>query len=80
MNDFGGVYAQPLNLTIPAIQFDSKPLPPGAPEGFENAIGNFELAVQAGETEIREGDPITLEMTVRGSGNLDALNPPEAPR
>lgn len=77
MNDFGGAYAQPLNLTIPAIQFDSKPLPPGAPEGFENAIGSFELSVQAGETEIREGDPVTLEMTVRGAGNLDALKPPQ---
>lgn len=76
MNNFGGAYAQPLNITIPAIEFDSKPLPPGAPEGFENAIGNFELSVRAGETEIREGDPITLEMTVRGNGNLDALNPP----
>jgi tetratricopeptide (TPR) repeat protein len=77
LNDFGGAYAQPLNITIPAIQFDSKPLPPGAPEGFENAIGSFELSVQAGETQIRDGDPITLEMTIRGSGNLDTLNPPQ---
>jgi tetratricopeptide (TPR) repeat protein len=77
VEDFGSAYAQPLNLTIPAIQFDSQPLPPGAPEGFENAIGSFELSVKAGETEIREGDPVTLEMTVRGSGNLDALNPPQ---
>ncbi|PAW75293.1 MAG: hypothetical protein B9S38_01930 [Verrucomicrobiia bacterium Tous-C4TDCM] len=77
VDNFGGAYAQPLNITIPAIQFDSKPLPPGEPEGFENAIGSFELSVQAGETQIREGDPITLEMTVRGAGNLDALNPPQ---
>ncbi len=77
MENFGSAYAQPLNLTIPAIQFDSKPLPPGAPDGFNGAIGSFELDVRAGETEIREGDPITLEMTIRGSGNLDALNPPQ---
>jgi tetratricopeptide (TPR) repeat protein len=77
LDNFGGAYAQPLNLTIPGIQFDSKPLPAGAPEGFSNAIGKFDLSVTAGETEVREGDPITLEMTVRGSGNLDALNPPE---
>lgn len=77
MENFGGAYAQQVNIKIPAIQFDSKPLPAGAPEGFSNAIGNFDLTVRAGETEIREGDPITLEMTVRGSGNLDALNPPQ---
>jgi tetratricopeptide (TPR) repeat protein len=77
VENFGAAFAQPLTLSIPAIQFDSRPLPAGAPEGFENAIGNFELSVRAGETEIREGDPITLEMTVRGSGNLDALKPPQ---
>jgi tetratricopeptide (TPR) repeat protein len=75
--NFGGAFIQQVPIKIPAIQFDSKPLPPGAPEGFDNAIGSFDLRVRAGETEIREGDPITLEMTVRGSGNLDALSPPE---
>lgn len=77
IQDFGRAYPQPVTLNIPAIEFDSKPLPDGAPDGFDNAIGNFEIQVAAGETEVREGDPITVEITVRGSGNLDALNPPK---
>lgn len=76
VQDFGRAYPQPVTLNIPAITFDSKPLPEGAPDGFDNAIGRFDLQVTAGETEVREGDPITVEITVSGSGNLDALNPP----
>lgn len=74
--DFGRAVYQPLNIAVPAIQLDSKPLPPGAPEGFENAIGQFEIAVNASETNVREGDPINLNMTVTGIGNLDTMKPP----
>ena len=77
VQDFGRAYPQPVTLNIPAIEFDSKPLPEGAPEGFDNAIGSFDIQVAAGETEVREGDPVTVEITVSGSGNLDALNPPK---
>ncbi len=76
LDDFSRGYAQPLTLAIPAFEFDSKPLPEGAPAGFENAIGSFKLGITAGETEVREGDPVNLEITVTGSGNLDALNAP----
>ncbi len=74
---FGRAMYQPFTVNIPQIQMDSKPLPAGAPEGFENAIGQFELLVDAGETNLREGDPVSLRMTVRGIGNLDTMLPPK---
>ena len=77
LRDFNRAYAEEVNLTIPSLTFESRPLPPGAPDGFENAIGNFTLEVKAGETEVREGDPVTLELSVSGSGNLDTLSPPK---
>lgn len=77
VQNFGRAYAQPLKLSIPALNLNSKPLPPGAPEGFDNAIGNFDLKVITGETDLHEGDPVTVEIAVSGSGNLDALNPPK---
>jgi tetratricopeptide (TPR) repeat protein len=77
MQDFSRAYAQAVKLTVPPLQLDSKPLPPGAPEGFDNAIGQFEMSVATGETEMHEGDPVTVEITIAGSGNLDALNPPK---
>jgi hypothetical protein len=77
VQNFGRAYAQALKLAVPALQFQSKPLPPGAPEGFDNAVGQFDMKVATGETDLREGDPVTLEITVSGSGNLDALSPPK---
>lgn len=77
VQDFGRAYAQPLKLTIPGLKLESKPLPPGKPEGFDNAIGRFKLDVITGETDLHEGDPVTVEMTISGSGNLDALNAPK---
>jgi hypothetical protein len=73
----GGAYYQPVTLTVPPVEFDSKPLPPGAPDGFANAIGQFDMKVWSDETEVREGDPVTIHMAVSGSGNLDALEPPK---
>ncbi|MCW1925234.1 hypothetical protein OKA05_21925 [Luteolibacter arcticus] len=77
VQNFGRAYAQPLKLSVPALQLESKPLPPGAPEGFVNAVGQFEMKVVTGETDLREGDPVTLEIAISGSGNLDALTPPK---
>ncbi|MEK7953862.1 hypothetical protein [Luteolibacter soli] len=77
VQNFGRAYAQALKLNIPALTFQSKPLPPGAPEGFENAVGQFNMKVATGATDLHEGDPVTLEISVSGSGNLDALNPPK---
>jgi tetratricopeptide (TPR) repeat protein len=64
-------------LQIPKLEFETTPLPPGAPAGFANAIGSFTLSANASETEVREGDPISVELMVTGSGNLDTLRPPQ---
>jgi hypothetical protein len=77
LEHFSQAYTQPVTVNIPAIKLTSKALPPGAPEGFDNAIGQFSFDVTARETEVREGDPVTVNMTVSGSGNLDALQPPK---
>ncbi|MEI6675971.1 MAG: hypothetical protein WCO57_12430 [Verrucomicrobiota bacterium] len=63
-------------LAIPKLEFETTPLPPGAPAGFDNAIGSFALIANCSETEVREGDPVALDIIVTGSGNLDTLRPP----
>ncbi len=63
-------------LDIPKVEFETTPLPPGAPVGFENAIGSFTLRSSTSQTEVREGDPISVDLVVSGSGNLDTLRPP----
>jgi len=63
-------------LTLPKLEFETTPLPPGAPAGFDNAIGSFALIANCSETEVREGDPVSVDIIVTGSGNLDTLRPP----
>ena len=69
--------SQEAHLEVPKLALESIPLPEGAPEGFENAVGNFKLQVATALTEVQEGDPIPVEITVTGSGNLDTLRPPK---
>ena len=63
-------------LAIPKLEFDTTPLPPGAPAGFDNAIGSFTLRANTNETDVREGDPLSVDLIVTGSGNLDTMRAP----
>ncbi|RYD24721.1 MAG: hypothetical protein EOP87_25640, partial [Verrucomicrobiaceae bacterium] len=64
-------------LQIPKLEFDSMPLPPGAPDGFENAIGQFTIESGTVKTELTEGESLAINLLVRGRGNLDALKAPK---
>lgn len=68
--------AIPLNLQTGALELNARPLPENAPEGFVNAVGTFTLEAKAEETEVREGDPLNVELTVSGRGNLDSMSAP----
>ncbi len=65
------------NLTLPKLSLEARPLPEGAPDGFENAIGNFHIEVTTTLKEVQEGDPIPLKIRVSGTGNLDNLSAPK---
>ncbi|MGA0845406.1 MAG: BatD family protein, partial [Luteolibacter sp.] len=64
-------------LNIPALELDAQALPDGAPDGFDNAVGQFSLEVSSEMTDLIEGDPVPLEIRIQGSGNLDTLRPPK---
>lgn len=63
-------------LNIPKLEFDSIPLPSGAPQGFDNAIGQFTIESSTAKTELTEGESLAINLQVRGTGNLDALKAP----
>ncbi|RYD32754.1 MAG: hypothetical protein EOP87_12270, partial [Verrucomicrobiaceae bacterium] len=69
---FGEVYVQ-----VPKLDIEAQPLPGNAPEGFENAVGSFRIASSTSQTDVQEGDPISVDLIVTGSGNLDTLRPPK---
>jgi hypothetical protein len=54
-----------------------KPLPPGAPPGFEPGnVGDLSLAAAASPQRVAVGEPITVRLAVSGDGNVRALSPP----
>lgn len=67
---------QELNVVVPKQPILARKLPDGAPEGFDNAVGRFRLSSTSAVTEIQEGDPLSVDLIVQGSGNLDTLHPP----
>jgi oxygen tolerance protein BatD len=63
----------PVRLTV-------KPLPPGAPPGFEAVnVGAWRLEARAAETEGVAGQPVTIRVTASGEGNVHALALPAIP-
>jgi hypothetical protein len=64
--------------TLPAI-VGVKPLPEGAPEGFEGAVGNFILTAQVDKTATIEDEPISLRLVLSGTGNIHMAPKPIAP-
>lgn len=63
-------------VEVAQLKLQARQLPPNAPSGFDNAVGQFKIQVTTGQTEVREGDPIPLDILVSGSGNLDTLKAP----
>ncbi|BDS08370.1 hypothetical protein NT6N_34100 [Oceaniferula spumae] len=66
----------PLNLVLPALEFDILALPEGAPADFNGAIGNFQIDARCEKTTLQENDPTEVILRVAGTGNLETLKPP----
>ena len=65
--------------TVPtqSAKLEVKPLPKeGRPEDFSGAIGQFTLEASATPKQTAAGDPISLNITVSGRGNFDAMGSP----
>jgi hypothetical protein len=77
-DDFFNGYTQK-NVTLVSLKhtIKIKDLPEqGKPAEFNGAIGSFGLSVKAQPTIVQPGDPITLKMLVKGSGNFDRVKAP----
>ncbi|MCD6093562.1 MAG: protein BatD, partial [Candidatus Omnitrophica bacterium] len=77
-NDFFGRYeAYPFQVTSPPLKISVRPLPSeGRPANFKGAIGDFQFKVKVSPKEVKAGDPITVTMTITGTGNFDTVSSP----
>ena len=73
---FGRYVRKPFSVASNTLTIDVRPLPKeGAPSG-DVPVGVYRLSVEAKPREVRVGDPVTLNMTVTGDGDLDRVPPP----
>jgi len=69
---------QPFALRSEPIKLTIKPLPrEGRPVDFKGAVGDFRFNLTAKPLGVKVGEPITVTMTVTGTGNLDTVSLPE---
>jgi hypothetical protein len=52
-------------------------LPPGAPPGFKGAVGRFTMNTTVDKTTTWTNEPVTLKVTIAGTGNIKVLEVPE---
>jgi hypothetical protein len=73
----GGFFDSQLRLESNATVVDVLPLPKGAPKDFIGAVGKYTLQTSLSKNTAKVGDVISLEMIVKGTGNLHTISKPK---
>lgn len=74
---FSSYKKYPIELKSNRLNLNVQPLPvSGKPVDFSGGIGRFQIQATGHPNEVLQGEPITLTLTVTGSGNLQTVGPP----
>lgn len=74
---FNPTQAVEKHLSTNSLNVNVRPLPGGAPTGFNGAVGNFTAKGEADTREVRANEAITYRLTISGSGNLMLIDAPD---
>ena len=58
---------------VPTLTLSALPLPPGAPAHFADTVGNYSVSTRTAATSLAMNEAVEVEITVRGTGNLQQL-------
>lgn len=72
----GNIFTRTLRFKSNGLTLLVKPLPTGAPKSFIGGVGVYQLSQKIDQKAIKQGDVLSLELTVRGTGNLHNINTP----
>lgn len=75
----GGFTRRGVEVSTESVPIDVRPLPPGAPDGFGGAVGQYRIDAAVDRNQGTVDEPFTLQVTIGGEGNIDALSEPEWP-
>lgn len=74
---FGGGQRKAMTLQTEPVPVLVQPLPTeNVPASFNGAVGYYSMNFQAGPTNLVQGDPVTLSITIYGRGNIEAVTLP----
>ncbi|MFA5143830.1 MAG: BatD family protein [Candidatus Omnitrophota bacterium] len=69
---------QPTELKSDEIHLIVSPLPvEGRPKDFSGAVGDYQFIFAASPTKVKTGDPVTVRMTINGTGNFNTVLSPK---
>jgi hypothetical protein len=71
---------RPLIEAVPAVIVATNVPTGGTLPGFNGAIGRFQIQSALSTNYVRVGDPLTLTVTLRGEGNIEAIPAPAIAR
>jgi hypothetical protein len=63
-------------LSSNPITINVKPLPDGAPDGFNGAVGSYKMEAWVDNTKTVTNAPVTLKVKITGEGNLSLFDAP----
>lgn len=66
-------------LETNSVRVDVRPLPSGAPAGFDGAVGQLDISASVDVASAAVNDPVTLTVIVSGAGNIETLPDPRLP-
>lgn len=67
---------KPHYITISTPEIFVLPSPPNAPEGYNGLVGDFHLSAKAAESNVTQNDLLSMELTLRGNGDLKSMSIP----
>ena len=69
--------ATEMTITAQELEIEVKPLPVvGRPKDFSGAIGKFEFSAAGTPERVKVGEPVSMKLVIRGSGNFDRIGQP----
>lgn len=66
----------PVELSSEPIEIETRPLPDGAPDSFNGAVGTLGMTTRLSRSEVEVGESIELTVRISGTGNIATLDAP----
>ncbi len=76
LDPFSGLGSARLEIASESLHVHVRPLPDGAPQGFDGGVGHFELQWTTDREHTTQDQAVIARLEVRGVGNLPLLRTP----